>query len=266
MVGDTSLTAELLLREINTVGMELLRIPAGTFIMGDIAGTGDEDERPVHQVTLSHDYYISKFETTQGEYKAVMGSGANIRPCGFSGDDRLPFERISWFEAIRFANTMSESEGLAPCYHTDGSVIDGSGNPYECEGYRLPMEAEWEYAARAGTTTSYSFGDDVRDLDRYAWYSGNADSRTHPVGEKLPNPWGLFDVHGNVDEWIFDRISNSYYSWSPDVDPYGPGSGSDRVLRGGSWLTGGYRSTERAGTDPTMYNSSWGIRLARTAN
>jgi len=259
MRGDTDFTARLLIRDTNTIGMEFIRIPAGTFRMGDITGVGDWRERPVHLLTLTRDFFVGKYEVTQVEYKAVLGQGSYIRPCGFSGDDRLPRERVSWYETIRFANTLSVSEGYAPCYDNDGNVIGGEGNPYACEGYRLPTEAEWEYAARAGTTTIYSFGDDESEIDNYSWCRDSWGLPTHPVGEKLPNPWGLHDVHCNVWEWVYDWRSETYYSISPLTDPTGPHRGEYRVLRGG------WRSADRNCSYPTHYDRYSGFRLARTA-
>jgi len=247
----------------NTIGMELILIPLSTFEMGDMAGAGSSDERPVHTVTLTRDYYMGKYEVAQGEYVAVVGSN----PSYFTGNDRLPVEHLTWYEMVRYANALSVREGYATCYDNDGNVIGGEGNPYACEGYRLPMEAEWEYAARAGTTTQYSFGDAESERGNYGWYYGNTSSRTHPVGEKLPNPWGLYDVHGNVWEWVYDWYGSSYYGGSPTSDPRGPSTGSFRVMRGGSWFFNAYyqRSANRHSYTPTNRNFSIGFRLVRTA-
>lgn len=245
-----------------SIDMAFIRIAAGTFEMGDLAGVGNADERPVHTVTLTRDFYIGKYEVTQAEYGAVMGKN----PSYFSEDDRLPVENVSWYDAIRFANRLSEREGFSPCYDRDGNVLGGEGNPYACEGYRLPTEAEWEYACRAGTTTRYTFGDKEADPGSHAWYALNSASQTHPVGEKSPNAWGLYDVHGNVWEWVYDRYHSSYTSDLALSDPYGAPSGSDRVKRGGAWdRTPKYlRLAYRSGYGPTYHYYNFGFRLART--
>ncbi len=244
------------------VDMAFIRIPAGTFTMGDIAGVGRANERPVHTVTLTHDFYIGMYEVTQAEYLAITGEN----PSYFTDHEGLPVETVSWYDAIRFANAMSEREGFSPCYEGDGTVIGGGGNPYACEGYRLPTEAEWEYAARGGTTTTYSFGGEETDPGSHAWYAHNSEEKTHPVGEKAPNPWGLYDVHGNVWEWVHDRYQSGYAS-SQLSDPLGAPSGQERVKRGGSWdRTPEYlRLAYRSSYGPSSRYYNFGFRLARTA-
>jgi len=242
----------LLVGETNTIGMELIRIPAGTFEMGDLAGVGRSNERPVHTVTLTRDFYIGRYEVTQGEFVTIVG----INFSHFRGHDRLPVEYQTWYDIIRFANALSVQEGYAPCYDDDGKVIGGGGNPYACEGYRLPTEAEWEYATRAGTTTIYSFGNDSGELANYGWYRDTPGTGTHVVGEKRPNTWGLYDVHGNVVEWLYDPYSEDYYERSPSSDPFGQYTGNSlglRVVRGGCYYyqdqdlrsayRGGFRSS-----------------------
>ncbi len=223
---------------------------------------GDNDERPVHTVTLTRDFYMSKYETTQAQYVAVTAN-----PSRFTGDNNRPVEEVSWFDAIRFANALSASEGLNPCYDNDGNVLGGAGgNPYQCEGYRLPTEAEWEYAARAGTTTDYYFGDDTGQLGDHAWHINNSGSTTHPVGQKQPNAWGLYDMHGNVWEWVYDWYGSSYYSGSPSTNPPGPQAGSTRVGHGGGWDTTApfQRSANRFTGTPGVRNPYLGFRLVRT--
>jgi formylglycine-generating enzyme required for sulfatase activity len=244
----------------NSVGMEFALIPAGTFAMG----SADSDreamtfEKPQHQVTISKPFYLGRYEVTQAQWEAVMGSNP------FSLDRSNPYyklpgmaERItrpnhpanaSWNDAQAFIQRLNEREG-------------GSH-------HRLPTEAEWKYAARAGTTTRYSFGDDERQLDRYAWFGGDFQTGGHhPVGSKEPNPWGLYDVHGNVWEWVQDRFDPNYYARSPSLDPKGPDTGSKRVVRGGSWhvTATSWRTAFRRDYDPDYRGISIGFRLARNS-
>jgi formylglycine-generating enzyme len=178
---------------------------------------------------------MARTEVTQEQYEAVMGSN----PSNFKGPD-LPVERVTWYEAVEYCNELSRQEGLDPCYSGSGAsmLCDFTAN-----GYRLPTEAEWEYACRAGTETDFHTGNMTHSgsspldpaLDRAGWYFGNSGSTTHPVGEKEPNAFGLYDMHGNVWEWCWDWYASDYYASSPAEDPRGPASGSDRVVRGGSW-------------------------------
>ncbi len=174
----TALSSETLETLTNSIGMEFLLIPAGEFKMG--SEDGPDREKPVHTVTIEKAYYLGKYEVTQKQWRKVMGSN----PSYFKGDD-LPVEYVSWYDVKEFIEKLNEIEGM--------------------DKYRLPSEAEWEYAARAGTTTRYSFGDDESDLDDYAWYRDHSGSKTHPVGQKQPNPWGLYDMHGNLCEWVQDE-------------------------------------------------------------
>ena len=169
-------------------------------------------ETPQHRVTLSKPFYIGKFEATQAQWTAVMGDN----PSEFKRSGN-PVENVSWDDVQEFIQRLNAREG-----HTR---------------YRLPTEAEWEYAARAGTDSAYFFGDDARDIERYAWIDGSYDADTaQPVGQKQPNPWGLYDMYGNVWEWVSDWFDEEYYSNSPTTDPQGPSSGSLRAFRGGCWF------------------------------
>jgi formylglycine-generating enzyme required for sulfatase activity len=199
---------------INSIGMEFVLIPAGTFTMGGDIMKEDawNDEEPRHKVTISKPFYYGKFEVTQAEWKAVMGGD----PSSNKGA-RNPVENISWEEAKEFVARLNKKE--------------------KHSRYRLPTEAEWEYAARAGTNSDYFFGNDAGELKNYAWNNDNSDGSSHPVGEKLPNPWGLYDVFGNVDEWVEDFFQDDYYTNSPSADPQGPSSGDLRVLRGCSYAS-----------------------------
>ncbi len=247
----------------NTVGMELVVIPAGSFEMGDTLSV----TTPVHEVSLTRNFQIGKHEVNQAEYLEVMG----VNPSNFSSyADTVrhrPVEQVSWFDAVAFANALSVREGLAPCYDESGGVP--GGDIYACEGYRLPTEAEWEYATRAGTATTYFFGDDPGRLSDFAWSFANRPGRTRDVGTRLPNPWGLHDVYGNVWEWIHDWYSSSYYAESPPSDPPGPSSGIYRVARGGGWSLGDSESVFRSGSHQGIIPEGavdWlGFRVARTA-
>jgi formylglycine-generating enzyme required for sulfatase activity len=245
---------------VNSIGLEFVRIPAGKFRMGSPDGDREARafEKPQHEVTVSKPFYLGRYEVTQAQWEAVMGSNP------YTLDRSNPYYNlpgmaqritrpshpatVSWNDAQRFINRLNEIEG---------------GNRY-----RLPTEAEWEYAARAGTTTAYSFGDNVADLDRYAWHGENfATGGTHPVGQKAPNPWGLHDVHGNAWEWVQDWFDPNFYASSPLVDPTGPAQGSERVVRGGSWhaTASSWRTAFRRDYEPDYRGISIGFRLLRTA-
>jgi formylglycine-generating enzyme required for sulfatase activity len=202
-------------------GGELVLVPAGAFTMGDAAGR--DDETP-HTVAVSA-FYIDKHPVTQELYAKVM----NANPSKHK-DPKCPVERVQWVEAVRFCNQCSELDGLSPCYNLD---------TWECnfvaDGYRLPTEAEWEYACRAGGSTRYSAGDDEKALLSVAWFKANSKGNTKPVGQKSANRFGLFDMHGNVWQWCHDWYGETYYKDSPKDDPRGPASGTKRVLRGGAW-------------------------------
>jgi formylglycine-generating enzyme required for sulfatase activity len=193
----------------NSIGMEFVLIPAGSFTMGADKNfeDADDDETPPHRVTISKPFYLGKYEVTQTQWEAVMRDN----PSRFKGPNN-PVEQVSWKDAQVFIKRLNEKEGH--------------------DRYRLPSEAEWEYTARAGTTGPYSFGDNAGLLGRYAWYIKNSGDKTHPVGQKKPNAWGLHDMYGNVWEWVQDWYGESYYRSSPSMDPAGPSSGSGRVVRG----------------------------------
>jgi len=220
----------------NSIGMKLVLIPAGEFMMGSSEPAEElakqeehtsrgrirpyrpdmfKQEYPRHPVRITKPFYLGMYEVTQAEYQRVMGKN----PSRFQGDPQRPVENVSWDDAVEFCRTLSQlSEEKAA-----GAV------------YRLPTEAEWEYACRAGATTRYSSGDNPNKLGRYAWWSDNCDNlSTRPVGQKKPNAWGLYDMHGNVTEWCADWYAEDYYAKSPVEDPIGPDSGARRVARGGS--------------------------------
>jgi adhesin HecA-like repeat protein len=230
----------------------MVLVEGGTFQMG--SNNGDSDEKPVHTVTVKS-FYMGKYEVTQKEWAAVMGNN----PSDFKGDN-LPVEKISWNEAIEYCNQLSQKEGLTPAYRGSGDTITCDFN---ASGYRLPTEAEWEYAARGGNkgpAYEYSGGNSA---DSVAWYSGNSGSSTHPVGTKQPNSLGLYDMSGNVCEWCWDWYGS--YTGEAQTNPAGASSGANRVYRGGSWgsVAAYVRSADRNNYTPFYRFNSLGFRLVR---
>jgi formylglycine-generating enzyme required for sulfatase activity len=243
-------------------------INGGTFTMGSPANEVDrfydEDQ---HQVTASS-FYMGKYEVTQKEYREIMGTN----PSYFKGDN-LPVERVSWYDAIEYCNARSLKEGLTPAYTIDKSQKDPNNKNdrdtvkwivtwnRNANGYRLPTEAEWEYACRAGTTTAYNTGAN-RSINS-GWYEENSGDRTHPVGQKPANAWGLYDMDGNVHEWCWDWYGK--YPSESQTNPMGASSGSGRVPRGGSWFAPAEdsRSAERSNTLPISRHEFLGFRLVR---
>jgi formylglycine-generating enzyme required for sulfatase activity len=225
-------------------------IPGGTFQMGSVAIS---DEQPIHSVTVSP-FYMDNTLVTQRDYVAMTGEN----PSFFNGNDDLPVEQISWFDAVKYCNKRSVACGLEECYDTINWTCDITKS-----GYRLPSEAEWEYACRAGTSTAYFWGDVIDGS--YCWFYDNSNQSTHPVGEKKPNAFGLYDLSGNVWEWCNDWYGS--YDGSPQINPITRGNGGSRVLRGGSWINGGggfvLRSAYRDGVYPGYWVSSLGFRCVR---
>ncbi len=256
-------------------------IPVGSFRMGSYWDElcYDTDEGPVHSVILTHGFYIQSTEVTQQQWMDVFGSN----PSRYPGMNR-PVEQVTWYDCCIYCNRLSQAEGLTPCYYSDASyttVFDGippvtSGKVYwkhSADGYRLPTEAEWEYACRAGTTTAYNNGQDNTDCDedpnldmlgRYK-YNGGDSSQHANVGSYQANNWGLYDMHGNVCEWCWDRYCSRYGSSLPSTDPEGPSFSSLRVVRGGSWCGGAEycRSASRGYHDPNNRYTSLGFRVLR---
>ena len=232
--------------------VELVDIPAGVFAMGS-----DEydSEKPIHEVRISA-FRCMKFPVTRRLYQDMIGKDPGW-PEG-EADDR-PVNQVSWYDAIDFCNCLSEREGLTPAYRRDGDNVSWG----TADGYRLLTEAEWEYACRAGTRTHYSFGDDEGKLGEYAWYARNSGVAPHPVGTLKPNPWGLYDMHGNVWEWCWDWYGS--YPSESQPDPMGPPAGDSRVLRGGSFDDGAVdlRSANRFWLWPEGWYRDLGFRCAR---
>jgi formylglycine-generating enzyme required for sulfatase activity len=254
----------------NTIGMKFVRIEAGEFLMGttkdqveqlmrlfpDSKRADFDDEQPQHSVKISQAFFLGIHEVTQVQYQAVMGEN----PSFFKGSDDLPVEKVPWLDAVGFCNKLSERENRKPFYRMNGrdvSVVGGNG-------YRLPTEAEWEYACRAKSATLYPFGDDAGKLGEHAWHDGNAGGKTHPVGQKPPNAWGLYDMLGNVWEWCADGYDEKCYASSLPFDPPGASVASRRVVRGGSWFRSpwGCRPARRSSHMPAFRNDRTGLRVA----
>jgi formylglycine-generating enzyme required for sulfatase activity len=217
------------------LGASFVLVPPGTFMMGDAQSVTR------HQVTIKKPFYMQTTEVTQGQWNKIMGNNpSSFKNCG----EDCPVENVSWISVQAFVRKLNQLEGT--------------------DRYRLPTEAEWEYACRAGAATKYPFGDGDEDLGGYAWYNRNSENRTHPVARKKPNARGLYDMHGNVWEWCVD-----WYDDYPSVaatDPAGPAAGQHRVMRGGSWpnnsatLTSAFRGQDY----PMVQSYDIGFRLVRT--
>ena len=231
---------------VNSVGMKLTLIPAGEFLMGSPEGEElRSPEEHQHRVRITKPFYLGVYEVTQAEYERVMGSNpSHFKESGLDA----PVERVMWVDAYEFCRRLS----AMPEEQQGGRV------------YRLPTEAEWEYACRAGTTTAWYYGDDQSDLPNVAWFDQNSGEQTHPVGKKAPNGWGLYDMHGNVWEWCWDWFEEDYYESSPIDDPKGPSEVSFRVMRGGSWLgkLEACRSAFRGRYEPSSPYFNLGFRAA----
>lgn len=236
--------------DTSSSGDAYVRIEAGTFTMGSPnSEEGRNPDETQHEVTITRDFWLKKTEVTQGEWESVMGSNpSRSLACGSD----CPVEGVSWLDTVEYLNTLSDREGLERCYGIDAS-FSGLG----CTGYRLPTEAEWEYAARAGTTEA-RYG----ELESVAWYVENSND-PHGVGQKSPNPWGLHDMLGNVWEWVQDWYAP--YGGNAS-DPLGLGAGGDRVARGGSWHAhaGNVRAAYRGTFSPGYRGGHLGFRSARS--
>jgi len=241
-------------RQVSPKGMVF--VEGGTFQMG--SSDGESNEKPVHSVTVSG-FYIGKYEVTQGEYEAVMGKN----PSSFKGSGKdAPVEEVSWYDAVEYCNKLSDKEGLNRCY-------TGSGENIKCDfnanGYRLPTEAEWEYAARGGNKSEgykYSGSDDIGSV---AWYYENSGDKTHSTGGKKANELGIYDMSGNVWEWCWDWYGD--YSSGKQSNPRGPVVGSGRVVRGGCWSDDASDFLIAIRDDSDCDGSDYlGFRLARSSD
>ena len=233
----------------NTLGAKMMLLPAGEFDMGSPGSdtNASSDEKPQHRVRINKPFYLGVHEVTVGQFRQFVSDSGYKTDAEQDGKDadEHPVVNVSWNDADAFCKWLSRKEGKA---------------------YSLPTEAQWEYACRAGSTTKYCYGDGDAELGEYAWFEKNSGSSTHPVGSKKPNQWGLYDMHGNAQEWCADWYDAKYYGESRADDPTGPSSGTSRVLRGGSW--GGApsrsRSANRGGGSPAFRSFGPGFRVSRT--
>jgi len=238
----------------NSLSFDMLKIKAGKFQMGS---NDFDDEKPVHKVTIDYDFELGKYPVTIAEYMHFAKEHEEHLPHwkdkdapdyyeGQNYDDNAPIIGVSWHDAVAFCEWLNEKQ--------------------EEYVYRLPTEAEWEYACRAESTTKWCFGDNERELDNYAWYRENSENTTHIVGEKLPNKWGLYDIHGNVWEWCLDDYVDNYKSTPRDGSVMMDENSGSKVLRGGSWNddVNNTRSAYRSRSYPTDRNYDVGFRLLRT--
>ncbi len=251
--------AALQLTTTNTPGGMMVMVPGGEFTMGD--NDGDPDEQPAHKVRLSA-FYMDADELTQQRYQALVDKN----PSKFKSP-ASPVEQVDWYHAVLFCNLRSRKEGLKPCYDPKTLACD-----FAADGYRLPAEAEWEYACRAGNPGKYSCGNDPAALKTCAWFKENAGEKTHPVEQKKANAWGLNDMHGNVAEWCQDIYAPSYSPAGDTQDPRGPSAGDKRVIRGGSWAASAdaCRSSARNSETPRLADAcfgsdTYGFRCVRRA-
>ena len=249
---------------------DLLLIKGGKFMIGSPESEISRGKDEARHSVILIDFHLAQYEVTQKEYQEIM----NANPSHFKGDT-LPVENVTWFEAIMYCNERSKKEGLTPVY-----IINGSGEQLtvtwnrSTNGYRLPTEAEWEYACRAGTTTPFNTGDNItpNQANYYGRYpynnapSGQYREKTLPVGSFAPNSWGLYDMHGNVWEWCWDLYGQ--YAATEQADPAGAEDGAFRVNRGGGWNDFGrhLRSAYRAAHSPSNRTFNIGFRVARDAN
>ena len=259
-------------------------IEANEYDMGSLGGEdGRDPDEALHTVNLTLDFCLQAKELTQGEWTAL----GFPNPSSFPDCDECPVETLNWYEAIAYANAISSAMRLDPCYDVsestgtpgagcgDVDLVCAGGFTYtsveltsnDCTGFRLPTEAEWELAIRAGTSTAWYCGDNSSCTTEIAWHLLNSDSRTHAAGTLDANDWGLYDMSGNVWEWVWDRYGEEYYESSPSDDPQGPESGDNRVARGGAFNVDcefHCRSANRESQDPVTRSHNVGFRLAKT--
>ena len=272
-------------KQIIAIPENFALIPAGTFQMGRTAGA--TDEKPVHEVTITKDFYMGKYEVTQAEYEKYCSYGSSKPSSSYGVGNNYPVYYVSWYDALVYCNKRSIAEGLTPCYSISGNTdpskwgtvptsSDSTWNAVVCDwnanGYRLPTEAEWEYAARAGDNTvsslTYAGTNSSSKLGEYAWYDDNSSDKTHPVGTKKANALGLYDMSGNVYEWCWNWYTSSYNTGTEGgSDPTGASSGSRRVRRGGGWdfISDFCAVSNRDGNNSNSRGNNLGFRVVRSA-
>jgi formylglycine-generating enzyme required for sulfatase activity len=271
----------------------MVLVQGGTFRMGspDTEPGRNPASETRREVTITKGFYIGKYPVTQDVYESVMGFNPSFfasNPAGGEEQGKRPVEQVSWYDAIVFCNTLSALTGLSPVYEIKGSTDPSDWGTVptranapawdavglrSANGYRLPTDAEWEYACRAGTTTAFNcgtsayagMGDYAAIVDPLGWYAGNCANKTHEVGKKSANAWGLYDMHGNVYEWCGDWTG--VYGAGPAADPAGPASGVYRMVRGGRWGSEAryLRSASWGIASPWSRISNLGFRLVRSA-
>lgn len=245
---DTSKVYQYYLNEVRNIDFKLIN--AGTFLMGSELGLADE--QPAHTVKITKDFFASVYEISQAVYIDVCDTNPSIVK-----SETLPVHNVKWIDAVIFCNKLSELKKLKKCYIIDSNSvkIDTSGT-----GYRLPTEAEWEYICRAGTTGDFNLDKNINEI---AWYNGNSGYQLKESGKLLPNAFGLYDMHGNLWEWCQDYYSNNYYTKDTVTNPTGAISGTDRVLRGGSYKSGSIEIRASNRSLPADKLSQTGIRLIK---
>ena len=259
--------------EVDQPDEAFIHVKGGSFSMGCSGGAGDcrPDNRAVHTVTVS-DFYMGKYEITQQEYEQVMGTN----PSHFSECEDCPVENVCWYDAVAFCNKKSQLDGLTPYYTIDKETVDRRNlNTYDdmlwtvtinptANGYRLPTEAEWEFVARGGKQDVEGPLAGSGEEEQLGWLKVNSNDATHPVGQKLANELGVYDMTGNVEEWCWDWHAS--YTKKSQVNPIGPKKGSERMLRGGSWITSGNTARVFHRSISFAQGRSWsiGFRIARS--